>query len=137
MANERTFTNDKGVIGEAGEYWPWKKKDEGGGGGGGAVSSVNGKTGAVVLNAEDVGALPDDTPIPAAVTEQTVSGWGFTKNTGTYSKPSGGIPKSDLASAVQESLLPVVDASDNDKFLRVENGAWAAVTVPSAETAIF
>ena len=32
MANERTFTNDKGVIGEAGEYFPWKK-DEGGGSG--------------------------------------------------------------------------------------------------------
>lgn len=49
------------------------------GGGGGAVDSVNGKTGAVVLDAEDVGA-------------------------GTYSKPSGGIPKTDLASAVQTSL---------------------------------
>lgn len=76
----------------------------GGGGGGGAVSSVNGKTGAVELDANDVGALPNDTPIPAAVTEQTVSGWGFTKNTGTYTKPSGGIPKSDLSSAVQTSL---------------------------------
>lgn len=42
--------------------------------------------------------------IPAAVTESTVSGWGFTKNAGTYSKPSGGIPKTDLASAVQTSL---------------------------------
>ena len=42
--------------------------------------------------------------IPSEVTEQTVSGWGFTKNTGTYSKPAGGIPKSDLASAVQTSL---------------------------------
>ena len=42
--------------------------------------------------------------IPSAVTESTVSGWGFTKNTGTYSKPSGGIPKTDLASAVQTSL---------------------------------
>lgn len=42
-----------------------------------------------------------DVPVP---TEQTVSGWGFTKNTGTYSKPSGGIPKTDLASAVQTSL---------------------------------
>lgn len=40
-------------------------------------------------------------PVP---TESTVSGWGFTKNTGTYSKPSGGIPKTDLASAVQTSL---------------------------------
>ena len=38
------------------------------------------------------------------VTESTVSGWGFTKNTGTYSKPSTGIPKTDLASAVQTSL---------------------------------
>lgn len=42
--------------------------------------------------------------IPAAVTESTVSGWGFTKNTGTYSKPSDGIPRSDLASAVRTSL---------------------------------
>lgn len=72
-----------------------------GGGGGGAVDSVNGKTGVVVLDAEDVGALPDDTAIPD---ETTVAGWGFTKNTGTYSKPSSGIPKSDLASGVQDSL---------------------------------
>lgn len=42
--------------------------------------------------------------IPSEVTETTVSGWGFTKNTGTYSKPSGGIPKSDLTSTVQASL---------------------------------
>jgi len=63
------------------------------------VSSVNGQTGAVSLGASDVHALPDSTVIPAAVTEQTVSGWGFTKNTGTYSKPSGGIPDSDIASA--------------------------------------
>lgn len=42
--------------------------------------------------------------IPAEVTESTVAGWGFTKNTGTYSKPSTGIPKTDLASAVQTSL---------------------------------
>lgn len=45
--------------------------------GGGAVESVNGKTGAVVLDANDVGA---------------------------YTKPSGGIPATDLASAVQTSL---------------------------------
>lgn len=137
--------------------------------GGGSVDSVNGKTGEVMLDAEDVGALPADTPIPEAVTEQTVSGWGFTKNTGTYSKPSTGIPKTDLASDVQTSLgkadtalqqhqslagyatetwvgqqiaaipdeLPAVTASDNGKFLRVVNGAWAAATVPSAEGASF
>lgn len=43
------------------------------------VQSVNGKTGTVMLGASDVGA-------------------------GTYSKPSGGIPKADLAAAVQSSL---------------------------------
>ena len=48
--------------------------------------------------------LSDKPTIPSAVTESTVSGWGFTKNTGTYSKPSSGIPKTDLASAVQTSL---------------------------------
>lgn len=48
--------------------------------------------------------LTDKPTIPAPVTEQTVSGWGFTKNTGTYSKPTDGIPKSDLANDVQASL---------------------------------
>lgn len=48
--------------------------------------------------------LSNKPTIPSAVTESTVSGWGFTKNTGTYSKPSGGIPKSDLASDVRTSL---------------------------------
>lgn len=48
--------------------------------------------------------LTDKPTIPDAVTEDTVSGWGFTKNTGTYSKPTGGIPKVDLANDVQASL---------------------------------
>lgn len=48
--------------------------------------------------------LTNKPAIPSAVTESTVSGWGFTKNTGTYSMPSAGIPKIDLASAVQASL---------------------------------
>ena len=40
-------------------------------GGGGAVDSVNGKTGAVVLTAEDVGALPSSTVIPTKTSELT------------------------------------------------------------------
>lgn len=54
--------------------------------------------------ASEVGALPSDTVIPAEVTDQTVSGWGYTKNTGDYTKPSGGIPKIDLSDDVQTSL---------------------------------
>ena len=73
-----------------------------------AVSSVAGLTGAIdaysLGRALSYNDLKDKPTIPSAVTESTVSGWGFTKNTGTYSKPSGGIPKSDLASAVQTSL---------------------------------
>lgn len=39
-----------------------------------------------------------------ATLEADVAAKGFTKNTGTYSKPTGGIPKTDLAVAVQASL---------------------------------
>ena len=50
----------------------------GSGGGSGAVDSVNGKTGEVTLNAEDVGALPANTPIPG---EQMQADWNQTDQT--------------------------------------------------------
>lgn len=49
--------------------------------------------------------------IPSAVTESTVSGWGFTKNTGTYSKPEYGIPKTDLDQEVND-ILHAVEVTD-------------------------
>lgn len=64
--------------------------------------------------------LSDKPTIPSAVTESTVSGWGFTKNTGTYSKPSGGIPKSDMASDVQTSLSKSDTAVQREKFDEIE-----------------
>ena len=48
--------------------------------------------------------LTNKPSIPSAITEATVTDWGFTKNTGTYSKPSTGIPKSDLHTDVQNAL---------------------------------
>jgi hypothetical protein len=59
---------------------------------------------ATVATSGNYNDLNNKPTIPATVTESTVSGWGFTKNTGTYNKPSSGIPKTDLASAVQTSL---------------------------------
>lgn len=82
---------------------------------------------------------------------------------GKYTKPAGGIPKSDLDDAVQESLgradsalqeapvtsvngktgaveireLPSVAPSDNGKFLRVVNGAWAASEISDANGVSF
>lgn len=85
-----------------------------------AVSSVAGLTG--VIDASALGKelsyndLKDKPTIPTAVTESTVSGWGFTKNTGTYSKPSSGIPKSDLASAVQTSLGKADTALQTEQY---------------------
>ena len=60
--------------------------------------------------------LSDKPTIPSAVTEATVSGWGFTKNTGTYSKPNGGIPKTDLSSDVQSALGKAESAVQRDKY---------------------
>lgn len=66
--------------------------------------------------------LSNKPTIPSAVTESTVSGWGFTKNTGTYSKPSAGIPKTDLASAVQTSLGKADTALQSHQTLKTING---------------
>lgn len=49
-------------------------------------------------NVADISDFPD---IPD---ETAISGMGFTKNSGDYSKPNGGIPKTDLAADVQASL---------------------------------
>lgn len=73
-------------------------------GAGKGATAVQPSSLATVATSGSYNDLSDKPTIPAAVTESTVSGWGFTKNTGTYSKPSAGIPKSDLASAVQTSL---------------------------------
>lgn len=82
----------------------------------GTPATITNKTAAITATIPDaqvqsdwnattgLGVILNKPTIPAAVTESTVSGWGFTKNTGTYSKPSGGIPETDLASAVQTSL---------------------------------
>lgn len=103
---------------------PFDVMDGQGGGGGGAVDSVNGYTGEVWLTASDVGALPDNTTIPTKTSDlqndsgfitsvpvQSVNGKtgavvlnASDVGAGTYSKPSGGIPKTDLASGVQTSL---------------------------------
>lgn len=76
----------------------------GGGGSGGAVSSVNGKTGTVVLSASDVGAY--ELPSGGIPTSDLASGiqTSLSKADSAYQKPSAGIPKTDLAAAVQTSL---------------------------------
>lgn len=51
---------------------------------------------------------------------------------------SGFQTASDVQTAIAAAAeLPTVTASDNGKFLRVVNGAWAAETVPAAESNSF
>ena len=73
--------------------------------------------------------LTDKPTIPDTVTEGTVSGWGFTKNTGTYSKPTGGIPKADLAPAVQTSLGKADSALQSHQSLAAYRTASAQDTI--------
>lgn len=66
-----------------------------------------------------------------AVTEATVSGWGFTKNTGSYSKPTGGIPKDDLAYPVLYALDQAAEAEAHTRnqtrhITDEERTAWNA-----------
>lgn len=117
---------------------------------GGNVTSVNGQTGVVVLDAEDVGALPDDTVIPTKTSDltndsnfitaagapvQSVNG-----NTGAVTVQATLVSGTNIKTVNGNSLLgsgnlaisglPSVTASDNGKVLTVVNGAWAAATLP-------
>lgn len=65
---------------------------------------VNTSSLATVATSGSYNDLSNKPTIPTEVTESTVSGWGFVKSAGTYSKPSTGIPKTDLESAIQTSL---------------------------------
>lgn len=96
---------------------------------------------AVVAASGSYNDLTDKPTIPAPVTEQTVSAWGFTKNTGTYSKPTDGIPKADLANDVQDSLSKAETAlqsvsTDDIVALAVTNAKIANGAVSTGKIAM-
>jgi len=74
------------------------------GGGSGNVNSVNGKTGDVILNANDVGALPANTEYQSPINDLESIRSGAQSGATAYQKPNTGIPSTDLSSAVQVSL---------------------------------
>lgn len=81
------------------------------------VQSVNNKTGAVSLTASDVSAIPSTlTGTAGQVLTKTADG-------------------QEWKDATKE--LPAVTASDNGKFLRVVNGAWAAAEIANANGGSF
>lgn len=131
------------------------------------VTSVNSKTGDVVLTANDVGALPADTVIPTVnnatltIRRNSVDIGSFTANSANDVNIDINVPtdKSDIGlgnvdnvkqysatnpppypvtsvnghtGAVTIREVPAVTTSDNGKFIRVVNGAWAAVAIADA-----
>ena len=67
--------------------------------------------------------------------EADVAAKGFTKNTGTYSKPAGGIPKADLAAAVQTSLGKADTALQSHQSLTAYRTAAAQDEIDSGKVA--
>lgn len=81
-------------------------------GGGGAVSSVNTRTGAIVLTKTDVALANVDNTSDAS---KPVSALTQTALNAKYALPASGIPNTDLAAAVQASLT-TADARDATKL---------------------
>ena len=95
---------------------------------GGAVSSVNGQTGDVILTAKDVGALPEDTPIPTVPTKVSA----FTNDAGYLTQHqdiSGKLDASKLPEAI-DAALAQAKASGEFKGDKGDTGA----TGPKGDT---
>lgn len=93
---------------------------------GGAVASVNGQTGAVVLDADDVGALPDDTTYVSS----------FNGSTGavTYTAPVTSV--NTQTGAVSLSASDVGALPDTTTFVSSFNGSTGAVTYTAPVTSV-
>lgn len=99
------------------------------------VTSVNGQTGDVTLEAGDVGALPSSTEFVSSVNGQSgaVTGLATTSEVNAkYTKPSDGIPKSDLSSSVQTSLGKADTALQSAPVTSV-NGKTGAVQLAASD----
>lgn len=71
------------------------------------VESVNGETGDVVITASDLGALTSELdPVFSASAAAGITSADITAWNGKYTKPSGGVPVSDLNSTAQSRLMP-------------------------------
>lgn len=96
--------------------------------------NINTSQGKAYYNNKEIATVDQ---IPAAVTEDTVYGWGFTKDHGTYSKPLGGIPKTDLASAVQTSLgkadTAIQGVKVNGTSVTPDSNKIVDITIPEGE----
>lgn len=93
----------------------------GGSGGGSGVDSVNGKTGDVVLNAADVGALPNTTVIPSK-TSQLTNDSGYITVSGAPVKSVDGETGAVATNAVKTTQQNLTDAQKTQARINIGAG---------------
>lgn len=100
----------------------------------GAVDSVNGKTGAVVLNAQDVGALSNTTKIPTK-TSDIENDSGYVKNTDYADNSNFGVVKTNSNYGIQtdNGMLYINRASAAQIISRHQ---WAPITPKNLDLAL-
>ena len=130
VKNILRFVPDDGAVGQIlrrtahGAEWSNEQ-----GGGGGAVDSVNGQTGTVVLDAADVGALPDSTVIPDS-TSDLINDSGFVDAAGA----AAAAPVQSVNGQTGTVSLSIPDSTSdlvNDSGFVDAAGAAAAAPVQS------
>lgn len=93
----------------------------GGGSGGSGVDSVNGKTGDVVLNAADVGALPNTTVIPSK-TSQLTNDSGYITVSGAPVKSVDGATGDVVTNAIKTTQQNLSDAQKTQARINIGAG---------------
>lgn len=91
--------------------------------GGGTVDSVNGQTGVVVLDAEDVGALPDTTTIPTKTSDLTNDSGFITSADDVFWCTYGTTTSAEIEAALTAGKIPMVKYQDYIYTLRYRNSA--------------
>lgn len=91
--------------------------------GGGAVDSVNGQTGTVVLDADDVGALPDTTVIPTKTSDLTNDSGFITSADDVFWCTFGTTTSAEIEAAIAAGQLPCVLYNDYVYVLAFRNSA--------------
>ena len=108
--------------------------------GGGAVDSVNGQTGVVVLDADDVGALPDSTVIPSKTSDLTNDS-GYITSAGAPVQSVNGqtgavtTPNTTYTLSMSGNVITLTPSSGQASSVTLPDD-WTVQTMTASDTAV-